>query len=351
MLPIYKKLLSFSGIFLAVWLIGNYLLPLFLPFLLGLGLALTAEPMVKFLCEKPRIPRSIATLLGVSMAFSFLALLLLLLLAFLVWEMRYVAGVLPDLEQAVLSGMGLLKNWLLQITDSVPGGVRNILQESVRDFFSGGTALLSRIVSYILNLAGSLLAHVPDSALTLGTTVISGYMISFKLPRIRRWLKRRLPREKLRQLLAVVSRSRRALIGWLSAQLRLTGITALILSAGFFLLRIRYALLWALGVCLVDAFPILGTGTILLPWALVCLIQADTARGIGLAGIYAVVTLTRSLLEPRLVGRQLGLDPLATLMVLYVGYKLWGIGGMVLAPMLTVLILQLMPGGNEHDKS
>lgn len=348
MLPIYKKVLSFLGIFLVVWLTGNYLLPLFLPFLLGLGLALTAEPMVRFLHENLRIPRSICALLGVSMAFSFLTLLLLLLLAFLVREMRYVAGVLPDLEQAALSGMGLLKNWLLQITEAAPGGIRNILQGSVQDFFSGGTALLNRIVSYMLGLAGSLLAHVPDSALTLGTTVISGYMISFKLPKIRRWLKRRLPKEKLRQLLAVATRSRRALTGWLSAQLRLTGITALILSGGFLLLRIRYALLWALGVCLVDAFPILGTGTILLPWSLVSLIRGDTAQGIGLAGIYTVVTLTRSLLEPRLVGKQLGLDPLVTLMVLYAGYKLWGIGGMLLAPMLTVLILQLMNAGKEH---
>lgn len=345
MLPIYKKLLSFLGIFLAVWLTGNYLLPLFLPFLLGLALALTAEPMVRFLCEKARLPRGLSTMLGVTMAFSFLALLVLLLLAFLVREVRYVAGVLPDLEQTALSGMALLKNWLLQLTDFAPGNLRIVLQESVSDLFSGGTALLKRLVSYILGLAGSLLVHVPDSALTLGTTVISGYMISYKLPRIRRWVKRRLPGDRLRHFLDAVSRSRRALTGWLSAQLRLTGITALILSAGFLLLRIPYALLWALGICLVDAFPILGTGTVLLPWALVCLIQRDTARAIGLGGMYAVVTLTRSLLEPKLVGKQLGLDPLATLVVLYVGYKLWGIGGMLLAPMVTVLILQLTPEG------
>lgn len=350
MLPIYKKFLSFLGIFLAVWLIGNYLLPLFLPFLLGLGLALAAEPMVRFLCEKPRIPRLFATFLGVTAAFCFLALLVLLLLAFLVREVRHLTGILPDLEATALSGMGLLKNWLLQLTGSAPGSLRTVLQESVSDFFSGGTALLNRIVSYVLGLAGSVLTHVPDSALTLGTAVISGYMISFKLPRIRRWLKRRLPREKLRQLLAMAARVRRTLAGWLSAQFRLIGITALILSGGFLLLRIPYALLWASGVCLVDAFPILGTGTILLPWSLACLIQGDTARAIGLSGIYAVVTLTRSLLEPKLVGKQLGLDPLVTLMVLYAGYKLWGIGGMILAPMVTVLILQLTPEKNKEDK-
>lgn len=346
MLPFYKKILLFFTIFLVVWFAGTFLLPLFLPFLLGLGLAVTAEPMVRFLCEKLRTPRLIASFVSVTAAFCFLTLLILLLLAFLVREIRYLAGVMPDMEQAALSSMALLKNWLLQLTAAAPGSLRSVLEESITDFFSGGTALLNRIASYVLSLAGNLLTHVPDSALTLGTTVISGYMLCYKLPRIRRWLKRHLPAEKRKQLLQIVNRSRRTITGWLSAQFRLTGITALILGAGFLLLRIRHGLLWALGVCLVDAFPILGTGTILLPWALVCLIQADTARAVGLAGIYTVVTLIRSVLEPKLVGKQLGLDPLVTLVCLYAGYKLWGIGGMILFPMLTVVILQLLPERN-----
>ena len=79
------------------------------------------------------------------------------------------------------------------------------------------------------------------------------------------------------------------------------------------------------------------------PWALIAFLQGNSARAIGLLGTYAVVSLVRSALEPKLVGRQLGLDPLVTLMALYAGYKIWGIGGMILAPMLTVTALQLVP--------
>ena len=121
------------------------------------------------------------------------------------------------------------------------------------------------------------------------------------------------------------------------------GVTLLLLLGGFFLLRIPYAPLWALGVCLVDAFPVLGTGTVLLPWALLSLLRQDAARAVGLLGIYVTVTLTRSVLEPKLVGRHLGLDPLVTLMALYAGYKLWGIGGMLIAPLLAVTALQILP--------
>ena len=112
-----------------------------------------------------------------------------------------------------------------------------------------------------------------------------------------------------------------------------------LVTAGFLLLRIEYAPLWAMVVSLVDALPILGTGTILVPWALVCLVQHDTARAIGLLGIYAATSLTRSTLEPRFVGRQLGLDPLVTLISLYVGFRLWGIAGMMLAPLLVITVI------------
>jgi predicted PurR-regulated permease PerM len=82
-------------------------------------------------------------------------------------------------------------------------------------------------------------------------------------------------------------------------------------------------------------------GTVLLPWSLLCLLQQDTPRAIGLASTYLAVTLTRSMLEPKFLGRHLGLDPLVTLMALYIGFRLWGIGGMILAPILTVITLQI----------
>ena len=97
---------------------------------------------------------------------------------------------------------------------------------------------------------------------------------------------------------------RTALGGWLKAQLKLAVVTWGILSLGFLILRIPHSLLWALLVAALDAFPVLGTGAILLPWSLICLLQQETARGIGLLGVYAAATLTRSVLEPRLVGRQ-----------------------------------------------
>ena len=342
MKPGAKYAVSLLGFFLTVWLSVRFLLPLFFPFLLGAGLALAAEPMVSFL-HKRHVPRSVSAGIGVTMAFCFIAILLLLVCAFLVRELGAVAGVLPDLEETAKSGISLLQGWLLDLTTHTPQSIQPLLSENVSSFFSDGTALLDRAVRYVLGLAGNLLSHVPDSALSLGTAVISAFLFSAKLPQIKAWVLKRLPRERLQSLLAALKRMRKAIGGWLLAQVKLMGVTFTILAAGFLLLRISYGLLWALVVSLVDALPVLGTGTVLIPWAVICFLQGDGARAVGLMGIYIVISLTRSMLEPKLVGRHLGLDPLVTLMALYAGYKVWGFGGMILAPMLAVTALQIVP--------
>ena len=347
MRSLFPKILTFSAIVLALWLGARYLLPLVLPFLLGAGLALLAEPVVSLLCRRSRMPRGVAAGIGVSMAFCFLALLLLLLAALMVKELGALAGVLPDLGEMAKSGISLLSQWLQGLTRYAPDSIRDYLTRSIGEFFSGGTALLDKAVSYVLGLAGGVLSQLPDGALGLGTAIVSSFMISAKLPAIREKLGQMVPREKLQPAFDALKRVRKALGGWLKAQLKLAAVTWGLLSAGFLILRISYGPLWAGLTALVDAFPVLGTGTVLIPWSLVCLIQGDTARGIGLLGVYAVVSLTRSALEPRLVGRHLGLDPLVTLFALYAGYKLAGLGGMLLAPILAVTVVNLIPGKKE----
>lgn len=335
--------------FFAVWLCARFLLPLCSPFVLGAILALTAEPMVSFLHKGCRVPRSISSGIGISMAFLFFAMVLLMLCAFLIRELRSLAGILPDLGQTARSGLTLVQRWLLDLSAHMPQGVQPLLQEHVDALFSDGAALLDRVSGWLLGLAGGLLSHVPDSALSLGTAVISAFLISAKLPRIRKWLLRRIPKERLRDLLSFGKRIKGTLLAWLTAQCKLSGVTFCILFLGFVILRIPYAPLLALGVCLVDAFPVLGTGTVLLPWSLIYLLQEDTPRAIGIGSLYIVVTLTRSALEPKLLGRHLGLDPLVTLMVMYAGFKLWGIGGMILAPLLTVIAIQIVPDRKREE--
>ena len=342
MRPGSPKISTLLFAFFLIWLTFRFFLPLFSPFLLGAFLAFSAEPMVRFLHKRLHVPRSISAGIGVSMAFSLLTMALLCLCAVLLRELKRLGTVLPDLSQTAKTGFSLIQSWLLQLSDHTPESLQPVLQQNLNRFFTDGAALLDKAIGYLLGLAGNLLSHVPDSALSLGTAVISAFLISARWPHLQRYALRRIPKERLRCLLTFGNQIRRIFSGWLTAQCKLTGVSFVILFLGLVILRIPHALLWASIICLVDAFPVLGTGTILLPWALVCLLQTDTPRAIGLASVYVAVTLTRSMLEPKFLGRHLGLDPLVTLMALYAGFRLWGLGGMILAPLLTGMTLQLL---------
>ena len=304
--------------------------------------------MVRFLHKKLRVPRGISAAIGVSMAFTLLAILLLCLCAFLIRELSSLGRVLPDLEQTAKSGFSLIRSWLLQLSSHTPQSLQPLLRQNVNRFFSDGAALLDKASGYLLGLAGTILSHVPDSALSLGTALISAFLISAKLPRLRRWFLRKIPRTWLRSLLDTLRQIRRTVGSWLTAQCKLVGVSFVILFLGLVILRIPHTLLWAGLICLVDAFPVLGTGTVLLPWSFICLLQGDTPRAIGLFSTYLVVTLTRSVLEPKFLSRHLGLDPLVTLIVLYIGFRLWGLGGMILAPMVTVIAIRIVTERTEE---
>lgn len=342
-----RRLFAVTLATVAVWLFLRYLMPILTPFLFAFLLALAAEPLVKVFHRKMHLSRSLAAGIGVSIALVLLILLLMVLGALLLRELGTLAGVVPDLEGTALQGMDSLEGFLLGIANKTPRNIQPILTHSVEGMFSDSTALLDKFTSKLLNIASGAVSKLPDSALSVGTWLLASYMISAKLPKIKTWVRSHLPASWQEKYRPFLQRIKKSVFGWLLAQGKLMSITFLVLTVGFFVLQIRYAPLWAFLISLVDALPVLGTGTVLVPWSLVCFLQGDTVQGIGLLGVYATATLLRSVLEPRLIGRQLGLDPLVTLLAIYTGYRLWGLAGMLLAPLLAVTVSQFFIAPKE----
>jgi sporulation integral membrane protein YtvI len=339
-----KKLLIYiyltAGGLLGGWFFLKYGLPVLLPFLIGAGLSLAAEPLVGLLDR--RLPRFAASGIGVTVVFVLLITLLILLAAFLIREAGQLAQIMPDLVDSTRQGLGSLRGWLLGLSAKAPEGVRPVLEGSVVRLFSGSDTTMDRFAERLLGVAAAVLGWVTSSALTVATAVLAAFMISAKLPRMRGWLRGRLSDAWRERYLPAVKGLKHTLTGWLMAQIKLSGITMVLLLVGFWILQIPHGPVWAVGVALVDAFPVLGTGTVLIPWSLICLLQGETVRGAGLLGLYGVVWLVRSVMEPRLLGKELGLDPLVTLMAMYAGYKLLGLVGMLLSPLLAVSVVRLM---------
>lgn len=337
----FRKLILTAGILLLLFVCLRFLLPVLLPFALAVMLALIAEPLVGFFHKKAKLPRGVATGIGMTMTLVLFILAIMVLVSLLLRELGILASVVPDLEDTAMQGMESLQLWLTGIADRTPKNLQPLVHRGVDGLFSDGTAIIDQISAKLLGLASGILSKLPDSVLGFATWLLAGYMISAKLPKIRAWLSSHLPKRWKETYLPALKNLKRSVFGWLLAQGKLIGITFLILTTGFFILQIRYGPLWAALISLVDALPILGTGMVLAPWSLVCFLQGDSVRAVGLLGIYATATLIRQVLEPRFVGKHLGLDPLVTLFAMYAGYRLFGFGGMILSPLVAVTVTQL----------
>lgn len=347
--PSFRKLFFTAGVVLLIWLVVRYLLPVLLPFSLAVVLALIAEPLVRFFHHRAKLPRWAATGIGMTMTLVLFILVIMVLVSLLLRELGLLAGVVPDLEDTALQGMDSLQQFLVGLADRTPKNLQPLLRRSVDGMFSDGTAVIDQISAKLLGLASGILSKLPDSALGFGTWLLAGYMISAKLPGIRSWISGHLPPRWREHYLPMLQKLKRSVLGWLLAQGKLIGITFLILTAGFFILQIRYAPLWAALISLVDALPILGTGIVLVPWSLVCFLQGDSIRAVGLLGTYVTAMLIRQVLEPRFVGKHLGLDPLVTLFAMYAGYRLFGLGGMILSPLFAVTVTQLFQAPVQEE--
>lgn len=338
-----KKVLTAAAIFAVLWLGVKYALPVALPFMLGLGLAVAAEPLVKKLSGA--MPRGVAAGLGVTATLTGVAAIGTLVGAVAVRQVKNLTTVIPDLQLAMGQGLTAVQDYMADLSRNAPESIQPLLQQTAQEFFSDGSVLLQQLTQNIPGAVGTALGWVGDGVLGIGTGILSAFLISARLPKLKTGIKTRLPNSWNDKYKPALLRVRRSLGGWLKAQVKLSAVTWGIVTVGFFLLRIPHAPAWAALVAVVDAIPILGTGTVLVPWAVVCLLQRESLQAIGLLCTYGVAAITRTALEPRLVGRQLGLDPLATLAALYVGYRFWGFGGLLLTPIVASAAKSLITKG------
>jgi len=180
------------------------------------------------------------------------------------------------------------------------------------------------------------------------TTALALFFTAAAYPQLMAFLRRQLSPQR-RQTAAAIKASLLVTIGrWLRAQCVLIVITFFQLLVGLLLIRQPYALLLAVVIAFIDALPVFGTGTVLLPWAVLCCLEGNFPKGIALTALYLVIWLVRSIMEPKLMAKSAGLPPLPALMAMYVGFCAMGVAGMVLAPMALMLVKQLHDGGYLH---
>ena len=347
-----EKLIFWMLAVALVYPLARLLLPIALPFLLALGLAMTAEPAVGWMHRRLGLPRAIAAGIGVTGVFLLAATVLTILLSILVRQLSSLTQLLPAVADAIRQGSQLVQQWLLSLADRAPEGIRQTVAGIVERLFQDNSGFIQHTLEKLPQMAGSALGSLSNGLVWIITAVLAAFMISVRLPRLRQQLTAHIPQQWSIHFLPAAKTFRKTLARWFVAQGKLASVTLGLLTAGFLMLRIPHALLWAALVTMVDILPILGVGTVLVPWSLVSYLQGNRTKAIGLLGIFLVAWLVRSVLEPKLIGSELGLDPLLTLLCIYGGFRLWGLAGMLLAPIIAICLVQLWrirqaPGSSE----
>jgi len=189
---------------------------------------------------------------------------------------------------------------------------------------------------------------VPSFLVKFIITIVASFFFVSDYYAITSFLARQLPQKARDMLFKVKEKGVDVIFKFGRAYAILLSITFVELLIGFSLLRVDYALLIALLTAIVDILPVLGTGTVLIPWAAAMLILGNFPLGIGLLILYAIITVVRQMLEPRVVGKQIGLYPLVTLVCMFVGTYLFGFVGLFGLPIIATVLVQLNQSGDIH---
>lgn len=313
-------------------LVLGQLVSAFLPFLLAFIFAFLLEPFVLKLIKYGKMKRAFASVLVILLAVILFVLLLVLIGSRLYKEMAELAAVFPSLyEQTVLilsEQIGILQNYI------------EINPEIHSSFLASSKEIIGSLQVFLKEGSVGLLAVLGSLPAFLGVilvTAVATLLTSMSFPTVKEWFFARIKGKYIHKTKLVTSDLGSALVGFLKSQLILVSITSLITIIGLLIIGNKYAFTVGILAGLLDLIPVVGPALIFIPWILVLLFTAGLGPALKVLIIYGVFTLVRQLLEPKILSQNIGLHPLLTLMSMYVGMKLLGMGGLILGPAILIV--------------
>ncbi len=321
------------------------LFPIFLPFVIGLLIAIVLNPWIRFLTARTKIGRKVWSPITVLLFYGLLGALIYFFGAKIVGFIQGIAGRLPAYYTATIEPqINLLadklassfpenQNRVLEMAGSVEGTMQDLINRA------SGT-MISLGASYVVAFPGLLIQFI--------FMVISSFFFTADLEQVRGFLLRQVP-ERRRDVVLEVARSARVMVGKiLKVYLFLMCVTFVELYIGFKILRIDMAFLYAVLTAIVDILPVLGTGTVLIPWGLISCFLGNVGQGVGILILYLIITAVRQFLEPKIIGQQVGLHPIVTLICIFAGGKVMGIWGIFLFPVMATVLKKMNDEGSIH---
>lgn len=331
----WKRVLLLIGISLSIYVCFRYLLPVFLPLLIAWLLAALLHRPVRWLKTKLRIPMTFSAVVGILLLLSAAGIGAFFLLRTLLNQLIGLIRQFPTYRLALTERYQHFCNGCDRFL-RLDGGASQIFLD----------AQLEQVVNHIQT---TVLPSITEQTLrlALGTAEAFALIVIILVVAILLVKDLGLYRERFRSsafapiLLPIADRLRYSAVAYLRTQGIIMLITATLCTLGLVLIRNPYALLLGLGIALLDALPVLGSGMILLPWSIVLFFRNDYMSGAILLTIFVLCVILREFLEPKLLGKGIGIRPLYTLISMYLGIRIFGVAGFILGPIGLVIIKSL----------
>ncbi len=333
----------FFGIFLTVfYFILKYVFVWLLPFIIGFIIASAIQRPIEALFKKTRVPKCIWSFLFVSLIFIALIWLITIFIArlynesadFLTWAVSQ-----SDALKDAFDGLG---EKLARFIDYLP----DALSESLRGSLSNvADALISLLTSFLTFFTKNVIVYVPGFLLITVLSAVASCFIANSYSKIVNFILCQFGAKNQELILKSKRLISESILKMLRGYAAILLITFIELLLGLSLAGIKYPLIISFIIAVLDILPVIGTGTVLIPWAAVNFLTSNSSQGIKILVLYIIITVVRNIIEPKIIGSQIGLFPLVTLISMYLGIKLFGFSGIFTLPLITIVLVQLQRSG------
>lgn len=320
----------------------KYVLPLLMPFVIGMIIALVFRRLIDKIQQKTKLHRTVVSIIILLLFYTALGYLISIIGFKIVNFIAELAGNVPSIyDHTIKPSVESLVN---NVTKEFPTS-QSYIDDFMINFNDKIFTYIKGASTTILGKTASFAGMVPTLLIKMIFTIVSSFFFTIDYYRITQFIVFQFKGEKRDMILSLKDNGIGTLGKFIRAYSAIISITFVELSLGFWIIGIPNPLFFGLLVAIIDIMPILGTGIIILPWSIISFIIGNTRVGIGMLILYVVITAVRQTLEPRIVGQQIGLHPIVTLILMYVGAQLMGVLGLFSLPIIATLLLKLNEDG------
>ncbi|MDO5100518.1 MAG: sporulation integral membrane protein YtvI [Eubacteriales bacterium] len=342
---------------IALWVGGALLLifivpralGFFMPFVVGMVIAVIANPMVRFLENHIKVSRKFGSVLIIVGVLGFILIGGYFLVQKLVYEVIQFVNNAPQFVASMQDDFDAVLKALEELMDKLPDNMQFDLDKLEATASKYVSDLLTSISTPTFSATGRFVKSLPNAIIAFFFTILSAYFFVADKEKIQELYQQHCP-PVLREKLAIIGKSTKVVAGgYFQAQFKIMAVVGLILWIGLIILGVKYSFLLALLIAFLDMLPVLGTGTVIGPWTVVKILTKDYRMAIGLVILYLLTQITRRILEPKFVGDGIGINPLLAMLYMFIGYRISGVIGMIIAIPIGVILVNFIQAGLFDD--